>query len=94
MPAPAGGLFADHKPRRPVQPVPAAVNVQQRVCAELEEVAAIFETKLAHNAFEFVQVIKTDAGGAFSATVACSVCRSRFHNDFDTSKAHLFAVSR
>jgi hypothetical protein len=60
------------------------VYLKQRVRTKLEKVAAILKSEITHDAFEFVQIIKADAGRALSSKTRCFVFRRRFHNDFHT----------
>jgi hypothetical protein len=82
-PAPAP-LLANHEPWRPVKPPMAVMYLQERVRTKLEEMAAILKSEIAHDTFEFIQIIETDARRALSSNARCFVFRHRFHNDFHT----------
>lgn len=77
-------LLANHELRRPVKPAMAVMDLKQRVRTKLEKVAAILKSEITHDALEFVQIVETDAGRAFSSSARCFVFRRRFHNDFHT----------
>jgi hypothetical protein len=60
------------------------MDLKQRVCAKLEEVAAILKSEIPHDTLEFIQIIETDARGALSSNARCFVFRHRFHSGFHT----------
>jgi hypothetical protein len=45
------------------------VRLQQRIGAELKEVASIFEPKIADDSFQYIKVFEADARGSFSGQV-------------------------
>ena len=45
------------------------MGLQQRIRAELEEMASIFEPKIADNALKDIKVVQANARGAFTRQV-------------------------
>jgi hypothetical protein len=59
----------DDKSGRPVKPPTFFVGLQQRVRAELKEMASIFEPKIADNSLKYIKVLQANARGAFTRQV-------------------------
>ena len=60
---------SDDKSGRPVKAAAFLVGLQQRIRAELKEMASIFEPKIANNALKDIKVLQANARGAFTRQV-------------------------
>ena len=60
---------SDDESRRPVKAPAFFVCLQQRVRAELKEMASVFEPKIADNALKDIKVLQANARGAFTRQV-------------------------
>lgn len=61
--------ISDDKARWPVKPATLFVRLQQRIGAELKEMASIFKPKIADNSFQYIKVFEADARGSFPGQV-------------------------
>jgi hypothetical protein len=61
--------ISDDKARWPVKPATLFVRLQQRIGAELKEMASIFKPKIADNSFQDIKVFEADARGSFPGQV-------------------------
>jgi hypothetical protein len=52
-----GFSVSDDKSGRPVKAPTLFMCLQQRVCAELKEMASVFEAKIADNSLKYIKVL-------------------------------------
>jgi hypothetical protein len=60
---------SDDKAGRPVEAATLFVRLQQRIGAELKEMASILKPKIADNSFQYIKVFEADARGSFPGQV-------------------------
>ena len=60
---------SDDKSGRPVEAPALSMCLQQRVRAELKEMASVFEPKIADNVLKYIKVLQANARGAFTRQV-------------------------